>query len=420
MASRIAALALVLLGVVSASPYAMLESWASVHMHTGSQTEMSTARALGMSVQQLRLAHKQLMQQREKLKVGLPSCGGLVSSLCQSCANGGPGEFCEGANKACGEIFCYPFCLRQTWTCKVDFGSMEKEAEDERYGKALCGQFMAQGCAEMLQCCDNDEKLYQWVEDHVWSTGAPGQPTPFCEHDPKTDEGGKLCGKCNGEVNVELEAQDCPYPDIAEEDAGFVELASGEKSKNKAAVVVSAEEMAEPELSEEEKAHVDALTLTELALEIKRIKQRMDSKGTAVASSSISASSSSSSSLTSQTIAKKLSKRHQRKHVDSKSATSSSSSSASASLPSSSPSEIASVLLEQHQQQKAIAYQTAHFRAPWDAGPPKHKSLKYRCSKLKTAVEGAIGGMQSAFKAKACECMGCCEGDCYFKEKERV
>ncbi len=57
---------------------------------------------------------------------------------------------------------------------------------------------------------------------------------------------------------------------------------------------------------------------------------------------------------------------------------------------------------------------------PWEAGPAKFKSLKYRCEKLKAVVEGALGGMTAAFKAKACSCMGCCAGECFFHVKERM
>ncbi len=81
--------------------------------------------------------------------------------------------------------------------------------------EALCGQFYAEGCTSILSCCAKDDKMTDYVEDHQYQDRfpVPYLPTPSCEHDAKdSGEEGKLCGKCNGAVEVNLEVVDCPFP----------------------------------------------------------------------------------------------------------------------------------------------------------------------------------------------------------------
>jgi hypothetical protein len=139
-----------------------------------------------------------------------PTCMGLVPEMCKPCPNGGPDEFCTDIKTECTELFCSPLCRRNTWKCSIDFGSFSPEAGDASYEGALCAQFIAEGCANDLQCCAEDWKLWDYIENHAYYDQYPNprMPTPSCLEGPTP----ALCGKCKGAVKVTLEELECPYP----------------------------------------------------------------------------------------------------------------------------------------------------------------------------------------------------------------
>jgi len=101
-----------------------------------------------------------------------------------------------------------------------------------------------------------------------------------------------------------------------------------------------------------------------------------------------------------------------------------SSSSSHSSTPSSTAAPI-SVAIEQQAEAHVRSQMTQSLRGratgPWTAGPPKFKCLKERCEALLGVVSGALGGMTSAFQAKACKCLGCCKPyECFYNIMEDV
>jgi len=143
-----------------------------------------------------------------------PECMGLVKELCKPCPEGGPKDFCERVHDKCRELFCSPFCRRNIWKCNIEFGDFSEETGNDRYEQALCGQFVAEGCSTLLDCCADDDALMEYVENWAYFDRFPDPyyPTPGCEKGPNAD----LCSKCKGAVKVKAALLDapCPYPDI--------------------------------------------------------------------------------------------------------------------------------------------------------------------------------------------------------------
>jgi len=154
-----------------------------------------------------------LAKQRALVERGqLPKCEGLVEEMCQPCPQGGPKDFCDDIKKQCSELFCSPMCRRNTWTCNVTFGKLEKEnAKKADYTHALCAEFAAEFCTHTLQCCQDDDLLFDWIENEVFGDHYPKAflPSPSCI---KTDGGTDMCTTCQKNVKVQMKAGKCPFP----------------------------------------------------------------------------------------------------------------------------------------------------------------------------------------------------------------
>jgi hypothetical protein len=118
-------------------------------------------------------------------------------------------------------------CKSNTWKCTPTWGSSfakEKNDPNKKYDVALCSEFVSYGCQKVLDCCPDDSRLFDFVENNVFGNDfpTPNLPTPSCTEmipDPK-QEGAfdSACGVCkDGGKGVKLEfaAADklCPYPD---------------------------------------------------------------------------------------------------------------------------------------------------------------------------------------------------------------
>lgn len=159
----------------------------------------------------LRAGRRALARARSEAE---PTCGGLVKEMCKPCEQGGPAEFCDKVSKECADIFCTPMCRKNTWACEVKFsGEMKEEAGAElapKISEALCGEFKAQGCSKIFDCCQDNEELYDYVENEAFQRQVPEAlfPTPSCLEGPTE----KLCSACKAGAKVELKPHECPYP----------------------------------------------------------------------------------------------------------------------------------------------------------------------------------------------------------------
>ena len=111
-----------------------------------------------------------------------------------------------------------PICMRMTWSCSIDWSSSQLVTERNdhaKYDKALCSEFLAQGCSKILGCCPEDDFLLDYVENNIYQNDFPKPllPSPSCPHDPKNIKDAQdLCKKCKG-MKVKLKAESrCKFP----------------------------------------------------------------------------------------------------------------------------------------------------------------------------------------------------------------
>ena len=108
-------------------------------------------------------------------------CEGIADEACKSDD--------DEIKKQCKKSLCMPLCLRLTWECKVHMirnpieylhsfillqqlsasggpnPGFAKQVNDPAIQRALCAQFKAEGCANVLKCCDAEANfMYRWVE----------------------------------------------------------------------------------------------------------------------------------------------------------------------------------------------------------------------------------------------------------------
>jgi len=149
---------------------------------------------------------------------GTTECFGLPAAMCKPCPLGGPSDFCQKATKACTDHFCYPLCRHITWRCSVDFGELvEESARKLEYEKALCHEFKAHGCAQMVKCCQEDQLNYDFVENGVYQRQYPDPLLPSAQCLSPSDE---RCSQCQASVKVSLKPGACDFPLVdGDEDA---------------------------------------------------------------------------------------------------------------------------------------------------------------------------------------------------------
>jgi len=130
----------------------------------------------------------------------------------------GPQDFCDQIQQECADLFCSPMCRNNTWDCDVTFDgdfATEKTAGSK---EALCGEFLAYGCAQVLDCCPDDARLFDFVENQVFQDDYPNPKLPIksCFYDPKAnpDPEPGLCQKCKDNVHVTVTTKVCPYPAV--------------------------------------------------------------------------------------------------------------------------------------------------------------------------------------------------------------
>ncbi len=391
----------------------------------------------------------------------MPTCGGLVDSLCQPCPDGGPEGFCQAMIDECSKIFCTPMCKRTTWTCKLDFGGFAQEAaEQERYEDALCAHFINEGCSTILDCCPRDDFLRQDVADKVNRDmfPVPALPTPGCVHDPAGKGGADLCSKCNSEVKVELEKKECAFPPTPGPGPSFLE--TGSRLRNVKDRVKGKPRFSKPDITLEEVYEHDEMLLLEIESHAEMTNKRAATTTTTSSSSSSSkslaksmtpisdrdnarASVSMGANLAIQELNRMFEQprsRASKLHVASQRAAAAAATSAGTNS-----------LLEGKAQLASKATVEAKIKAgastdvdaeaggeletadadsenanprrfgegtPGFPGKPTYFGLNDRCNKLAERVEGMFGGMTSTFQEKVCNCMGCCvaEGEptCFF------
>lgn len=164
------------------------------------------------SVAHLRAGRRALARERARVEAGqMPTCSGLVGEMCKPCPSGGPAEFCTNTKNECAALFCSPMCRRNTWKCEVKFsGSMTLEQQNPLISEALCGEFKAQGCSKILDCCADNDELFDYVENFAFQKAFPEPlfPTPSCLDGPKAD----LCSACKSGAKVVLTPHECPFP----------------------------------------------------------------------------------------------------------------------------------------------------------------------------------------------------------------
>jgi hypothetical protein len=131
-----------------------------------------------------------------------------------------------------------------------------------------------------LKCCADDDKMKDYVQNQQYGDRfpVPAMPTPSCEHDAKdSKDEGELCGKCEGAVNVELEAIDCPFPTVADEDEGFIQIADGTVADAAAAQngpsVFDSMVAAATDAEKRDFAAVDAMSLEQILSEVKALRK---------------------------------------------------------------------------------------------------------------------------------------------------
>ena len=67
------------------------------------------------------------------------------------------------------QLFCDPLCRTSTWDCSVTLSSsvFKVESQSADYSQALCAEFLAQGCTHSIDCCADDDALFDYVENNV-------------------------------------------------------------------------------------------------------------------------------------------------------------------------------------------------------------------------------------------------------------
>lgn len=163
---------------------------------------------------------------------GTASCFGLGDKACPKSAEGEEkgckaltenGEVCDLVKKSCEEMYCTPFCLRDTFKAEVTgfepflfAPASGRDRSDMAVQTALSlrAQVMGYACETAFECCAKGEYVKTWVEDMSYK--AKGGPMtllsslPGCHaphQDPVKQE--ELCKQCKSGVKVKLKKKNC-------------------------------------------------------------------------------------------------------------------------------------------------------------------------------------------------------------------
>jgi len=125
---------------------------------------------------------------------------------------------CKNILRQCAESFCNPICLRMGWEILIDVdcgrtpgwrGCRAFQEQMHKSQRAISAQFQAHVCSQDLDCCRNETRLVNWVEDHVYADLYPNSHLPLqaCAEgaaSAKVD----VCAMCNAAVTVDILADE--------------------------------------------------------------------------------------------------------------------------------------------------------------------------------------------------------------------
>merc|ERR1711871_1611336 len=99
---------------------------------------------------------------------------------------------CSGAFKGCAEV-------------------------DDSVKDALGAMFKGWGCVDALECCEDDSRLHEWVQDNFYGDAYPNSPVPLksciipLQGDPKeiAKARKKSCDDCKASMKIKLDQGKC-------------------------------------------------------------------------------------------------------------------------------------------------------------------------------------------------------------------
>jgi hypothetical protein len=209
-----------------------------------------------------------------------------MKKVCSKYAEGK--EVCKLVKEACEDMYCTPFCLRDTWNVKVtgvakflknEFTGQDETQFEGQISNSLAAQVMGYGCEVVLKCCEEGNYVKNWVEDISYKNRAPmtlQQSLPGCHAPFQNEEVQKeLCDDCKKAVKIEAKESKCnEFGDFNMQ--SFPDKNAGKDNKKSGAKdVVKGQEAKFLEVEERQQAGQKALELVSTHMSSEWVKKRV-------------------------------------------------------------------------------------------------------------------------------------------------